>query len=273
MKRKLLTLTLALLAVLALTVPVSADSIWTPDDTFYEKHHSDCDYVGRRYELAGYDGKVTVFTAPGGMNKATLNNGVQGTIQFTWKGKGTTWGYLCWLDSEDSTDNLQYWLTGGEVSGWVAMDDLALVYDSKEFFKDHEAEIAEAGPAEVDFHEAALYSYPNGPYEGFALEEHADYMPFSETFTQVYTDGAGLRWGYVGYYMGRRDAWVCLDDPMNEGLDGAVVPVSPSAAQTRGSATVTAGPPEMLLAGGLVAGVAAVTGVLVLKLKKRTAAA
>lgn len=260
MKRKLLTLTLALLAVLALTVPVSADSIWTPDDTFYEKHHSDCDYVGRRYELAGYDGKVTVFTAPGGMNKATLNNGVQGTIQFTWKGKGTTWGYLCWATEDD-------------VDGWVPMDDVTLVYDSQEFFKDHADEITQTDRTDVDFHAAALYSYPNGPYEGYILEERAEYYPFSETFTQLYTDENGLRWGYVGYYMGHLKSWACLDDPMNEELDTAVVPVSPSAAQTRGSDTVSAGPPAMLLAGGLVAGVAAVTGVLVLKLKKRTAAA
>ena len=64
MKRKLLTLILTALALFSLAVPASADSIWTPDDTFYKKHQYQCDYVGRDYELAGYDGKVTVFTAP-----------------------------------------------------------------------------------------------------------------------------------------------------------------------------------------------------------------
>lgn len=256
MKRKILTLSLALLAVFSLTVPVFADAIWAPNDSFYEKHWDECDYWSRCYELAGHGGTVTVFTAPGGMNKATLDNGARGTVQFTWKGEGTSWGYLCWV-------------TDSDVEGWVPMDDMTLVYDSREFFADHAGEITEAGQMEVDFHEAVCYSYPNGPAWDSIIQEDADYMPFSQVFTQIYTDENGLRWGFVGYYMGSWDAWVCLDDPMNEELDTAVVPCAPSAAQLRGGATVTAGPPAMVLAGGLVAGVAAVTGVLLLKRKKK----
>ena len=251
MKRKICTLFLAALAVLSLTVPVSADVIIEPRDSFFEKHREECTYVARQYELAGYDGKVTVFTAPGGVNKLTLDNGLRGTIQFTWEGKGTTWGYLIYWDDQ--------W-----IEGWVPMDDVSLVYDSKQFMTDHAGEIVETDPVPVDFHEAVLYSYPNGPVES-TLEEDPDYMSFDELFTQVYTDGAGLRWGNVGYYMGTRDRWVCLDDPMNKELDTAIVSVSPSAAQLRGSETVTAGPSVLLIAGVLVAGVVAVTVVLLLK--------
>lgn len=258
MKRKIITLFLAALAVLSLAVPASADSIWTPDDPFYEKHWESCDYVGREYELAGYDGKVTVFTAPGGMNKLTLDNGLRVGIQFTWEGKGTTWGYLVrWDESWDS-----------RTEGWVPMDDLSLIYDSKQFMTDHAGEITETQPIPVDFHEAVLYSYPNGP-AGSTLEEEPEYQRFDEMFTQVYTDGSGLRWGYVGYYMGIRDYWICLDDPMNQGLDTEIMPVAPSAAQLRGSETVTAGPPALLIAAVLVVGVAAVTVFLLLKRKKR----
>lgn len=259
MKRKVFTLFLAALAVLSLTVPASADSIWEPDDSFYEKHRKECDYVGRQYELAGCDGKVTVFTAPGGMNKLTLDNGLQGTIQFTWEGKGTTWGYLVRWDED--RDN--------RTEGWVPMDDVSLVYDSKQFMEDYAGEIiTETQPVPVDFHEAVLYRYPNGP-AGNTLTEAPDYQPFNEMFTQVYTDEAGLRWGYVGYYMGHLESWICLDDPMNDGLDTEIVPVAPSAAQLRGSATVTAGPPALLIAAVLVAAVAAVTAFLLLKRKKR----
>lgn len=255
MKRKILTLFLAALAVLSLTLPASADSIWEPDDSFYRSHMGACTYVGREYELAGYDGKVTVFTAPGGMSKHSLDNGLRVTIQFTWEGKGTTWGYLIRWDDD-------------RPAGWVPMDDVSLVYDSKQFMEDHAGEIEETQPVPVDFHEAVLYSYPNGP-AGSTLKEDPDYMTFSETFTQVYTDGAGLRWGYVGYYMGRLENWICLDDPMNQGLDTEIMPVAPSAAQLRGSATVTAGPPALLIAAVLVAAVAAVTAFLLLKRKKR----
>ena len=258
MKRKILTLFLAALAVLSLTLPASADSIWEPDDSFYRSHMGACTYVGRQYELAGYDGKVTVFTAPGGMNKLTLDNGLQVDIQFTWEGKGTTWGYLVrWDENWDS-----------RTEGWVPMDDVSLVYDSKQFMTDHAGEIVETDPVPVDFHEAVLYNYPHGP-AGSTLAEEPEYQRFDEMFTQVYTDGSGLRWGYVGYYMGRLENWVCLDDPMNQGLDTEIMPVAPSAAQLRGSATVTAGPPALLIAGVLVAAVAAVTAFLLLKRKKR----
>lgn len=257
MKRKLFSLFLALLAVSALAAPASADVIWTPNDSFYEKHWEECNYVGRQYELAGYGGKVTLFTAPGGANKATLDNGIQATVQFTWEGEGALWGYLIrWGDDQ--------------AEGWVPMDDLSLVYDSQEFMKDHAGEITESGPVPVDFSEAALYDYPHGPVWENTLTEVTDYQPFSEIFTQIYTDEDGLRWGYVGYYMGRLESWVCLDDPMNRELDTAIVPTAPSAAQERGSATVpSSGPSMLLIAAGLVAAVAAVTAALILKLKKR----
>lgn len=255
MKRKVFTLFLAALAILSLTVPASADVIIEPRDSFFEKHREECTYVARGYELAGYDGKVTVFTAPGGMNKLTLDNGLRGTIQFTWEGKGTTWGYLIYWDDQ--------W-----IEGWVPMDDVSLVYDSQQFMTDHAGEIVETDPVPVDFHEAVLYDYPNGP-AGNTLTEDPDYQRFGEIFTQVYTDENGLRWGYAGYYMGHLEAWICLDDPMNKELDTEIIPVAPSAAQLRGSATVTAGPPALLIAGVLVATVAAVTAVLLVKRKKR----
>lgn len=256
MKQKFFSLVLALLAVSALAIPVSADVIWEPDDSFYEKHRDECTYVNRDYQLAGYGGTVTVFTAPGGSNKATLGNGLQCSIQFTWEGKGITWGYLIrWGDNA--------------VEGWVPMDDLSLVYDSQQFMEDHAAELTSTDPVPVEFQEAVLYGYPNGPAWDSTLIENADYRSFSEVFTQLYTDESGLRWGYVGYYMGHLNTWVCLDDPMNRELNTGIVPTAPSPAQARGSVTVTAGPPVILMAGGLVAAVAAVTGVLILKLKKR----
>lgn len=258
MKRRFFTLFLVLLTVSALIMSSSADILWEPDDSFYEKHRNNCTYVNRTYELAGYDGSVTVFTAPGGMNKTTLDNGLQVNIYYTWKGKGTTWGYLSpWVTNGDATE------------GWVPMDDLSLVYDSRQFTEDHAAELTTADPAPVDFQEAVLYRYPHGPALEHSLTERAEYQPFSEVFTQLYTDETGLRWGYIGYYMGSLDAWVCLDDPMNRALDTGIVPVSPSPAQVRGSATVVSGPTTFLIAAGLVAAVVIVTGILILKLKKR----
>ncbi len=258
MKRKLTALLLVLLAVSALAVPVHADVIWTPENDFYKSHRDECTYVGRTYLLAGYDGTVTLYTAPGGMSKTTVENDVQGYIQFTWTGDGLAWGYLT---------------LGRDQEGWVPLDDLTLVYDSQQFMEDHRGEIVTSDPVSVEFHEGVRYSYPNGTTSGSTLKEDAGYLPFDQLFTQIYTDENGLRWGYVGYYMGRLNCWICLDDPMNDSLTGGIVPPEPSPAQLRGSATVEPGPLGSVLpiAAALVAGVAAVTGALILKLKKREA--
>lgn len=259
MKRRLLSLFLALTMALILIIPASADLIWEPEDSFYERHRNECTYVGRRYELAGYDGTVSVWSAPGGKVVETAPNGERATVQFRWSGGGVDWGYV-------------YGYSGNrDDGGWVPMDDLSLVYDSVQFGKDHEAEIVSGDPVPVDFDSAVLYGYPGGP-AGRVLEEDAAYMPFSEVFSNTYTDENGLRWGYVGYYMGRQNNWVCLDDPLNENLSTNVVPVSPSAAQLRGSATVAPGEGQQLpliLAGVLVAVVAVVTVFVIHKLRPR----
>ena len=259
MKRKLLSLLIALTAVLTLTVPASADIIWEPEDSFYERHRDECTYIGRQYEMAGYDGAVTVWNAPNGKASETLPNGERATVQFSWSGSGVEWGYILGYSGD--------WNRGG----WVPMDDLSLVYDSRQFMEDHEAEIVSVNPVPVEFHSAVLYSYPGGP-SGRVMDEDAGYMPFSEVFTSVYTDESGLRWGYVGYYMGRQNSWVCLDDPMNGDLSTNVAPMSPSAAQLRGSVTATPGAGRqfpLILAGVLVAAVVLVTILVIHKTQPR----
>lgn len=253
MKQKLTVLLLTLAAALALCAPAMADVIWEPDDSFYSRHGDECTYENRRYELAGYEGTVTVYTAPGGLARTTLDNGTRGTVQFIWKGDKGNWGYLCFLENSD-------------VEGWAPMDDLTRIYDSQQFMEDHSAELVEGEAAEVDFTQAMLYAYPGGPAE-YVLEESKEYQPFSQIFTTTYTDQDGLRWGYVGYYMGHRNSWVCLDDPMSEALDTAVVEPGPSAAQLRGTPTVSGGlgVNTLLLAAVLVAVVVAVTVVLIRK--------
>jgi len=99
------------------------------------------------------------------------------------------------------------------------------------------------------------------------LEEDEQYQPFSQMFTDIYTDDAGLRWGYVGYYMGHRNGWACLDDPISEQLDTQIVPSEPSPAQQNQQPVVVEEQGEpWLLAGGLVAAVVLVTAVLIRKL-------
>lgn len=257
--KKLISLLFIVVAMLSLATPAAADSIWEPEDGFYERHRGECTYENRRYELAGYDGSVTLWSAPHGTAQRELPNGGQGTVQFRWSGDGVEWGYLY--------NVLDNWQDGG----WVPMDDLALIYDSQQFLEDYASEILEGDPVPVEFNSAVLYGYPGGPVSGI-LKEDAAYMPFSDVFSTRYTDGDGHCWGYVGYYMGRRNGWACLDDPLNEQLDTNIVAVEPSVAQLRGAPTVTPGITQrmpLVLAGVLVALVVAVTLLAIHKVRPR----
>lgn len=260
MKKRLCAFLLALLTVLPLALPAAADMIWEPEDAFYSRHREQCTYVNRQYTLAGYDGTVQLWSAPDGMVQQTLDNGQPVTVSFVWQGQAVQWGYISGVDGD--------WNKGG----WVPMDDLALVYDSAQFFIDHEDDIVEVDHVETQFTQALLYRYPGGPTAGGVLKEDANYLPFSQAFNTLYTDADGLRWAYVGYYMGHRQYWICLDDPMNSELDTTVVEADASPAQQRGRPTVEPNLVQRLpwaLAAALVGAVVALTLLLIRKLCPR----
>ena len=63
--RKVLSIFLTLLALLALCVPARADMLWEPyGNIFYDKHFGSCDYIGRDYYANGAEGFVTLWDAP-----------------------------------------------------------------------------------------------------------------------------------------------------------------------------------------------------------------
>ncbi len=254
MKRRFLALAAALTVAVALMLPVSADVIWTPENRFYEMHREECEYIGRTYEFRGYEGSVPVFDAPDGKYLGSVENGGTSNVQFLWQGE-QAWGYVEQVAA----------------SGWVPMDDLSLVYDSQQFMEEHADRIQTVEPTGVDEEKIVIYEYPYGPRR-FTMEEYEGYQPFEDMFAILYTDESGLRWGYVGYYMGRVEAWVCLDDPLNEDLSTSVVETQPSAAQLRGTPSVEASGNALLLPAVLVFAVVVVTAALIRKLcpqKKR----
>ena len=48
MAKKILALFIAVLMALSLTATALADVVWEPRNSFYETHHSQCTYLGRR---------------------------------------------------------------------------------------------------------------------------------------------------------------------------------------------------------------------------------
>ena len=216
MKRKLTTILLTAAVLLTLIVPAFADVMWEPyGNTFYESHWDEMSYMNRGYLANGEKGYITVLTAPDSLVEVTnLPNGTYFNVGMTWEDKdGILWGVG------------YHYRYAGEVTehyeGWVPMSELALIYDDEAFSEDHSAEFAEYDGSGNHLTEVCLYSYPGGQYN-FTVKESEDYMPFDEAFTHLYTDENGLRWTYIGYYMGRLNSWVCIDDPLNEklGTDG-----------------------------------------------------
>ena len=225
MKRKLSVLLLAVLVLAAAALPAFADIMWEPyGNSFYESHRDDMKYVDRGYLANGEKGYVTILSSPDSLIEVgNLENGTRFNVGMTWQAKnGTEWavGYYAFR-TEKGWDSYE---------GWVPMSDLALIYDYQEFASDYSGEFGEYDGSGDHLTEVCLYSYPNGRYEA-TLTESKSYMAFADSFTHLYTDEAGRRWTYVGYYMGRYNAWACIDDPLNEnlGTDGYL-----SADQVRG---------------------------------------
>lgn len=224
MRRAMILLLCALMAG-ALALPAAADLVWEPHgNSFYEHHREECSYLGRNFLANGSAGYVTLHAAPGGaMQVMNLPNRTQIYVGYTWEEKGMYWA-VTELSTQDAAG------TRTRHSGWVPLDDLAPVYDGISFEEDHGAEFAEYDGSGDGLTSVCLYTYPGGIYCG-ELKENRAYLPFAETFHNLYTDSEGRRWSYVGYYMGRHNAWACLDDPDSDEL-GIDAPLSVSEVRT-----------------------------------------
>lgn len=198
--KRIPALLLSVLLAALLCLPAFADVIVEPSgDLFYETHRDECHYVNRGYIVNGEKGSAPVCTAPDSFVEVQhLANGTRLSISHVWTDRnGIQWG------------------TGWNVSGWIRMDDLALIYASPEFEEDHRGEFAEYDGSADGLTEVCMYSYPGGVYSHTMPVQDGGYLP---DYKYIYTDPSGLRWTYVGYYRGHRNCWLCIDDPMNDGL-------------------------------------------------------
>lgn len=183
-------------------LPVRADVIWEPEDAFYEKHSSMCTYVNRCFTANGPEGTVTLYKSPESPKVIdTWENGYAVYISYTYMDSdGILWGIYEGRESKQT--------------GWVPMDYMKVVYDHISFREDYGSEIVdESGDLEEQYREGRVcfWDYP-GSKEYYAMNL-ADW-PDLPGYTGVYTDEKGYRWGFVGYYYGRRNFWICLDQPV-----------------------------------------------------------
>lgn len=221
--KRILTCFLTLTLLLALAVPAQADVVWEPENRFYETHRDECGYLGRRYYANGPEGYVTMWDAPNGSGvTAQYENGEKLWIYWLWDG----WGCV------------SRWEETRELSGWVDMSQMVLVYDCISFAEEHGDQIrpynGEFASYDGDAAGVAFYEYPGAD----AVKQYlmfTDRWEVKEDLTgtdgyiqSIFVDENGLTWGYVGYLYGRLNAWFCLDDPQGDGEGWTAASGTPS---------------------------------------------
>lgn len=268
--KRLWTMLLIIAMLAALTAPVYADVLWEPDNSFYEKHHEDCEYLGRRHMVNSPEGYITVWDAPdGSMVKGQFENGAKLWVYWLYE----NWGVIGHRDGEE------------RIEGWVDMDEMTLLYDHTAFAEDYADRIKPYNGEFADYKGTDkvfnFYEYPGAPEISHWLKATTKMVP---ELTGIYDDGEsviqsvfvdenGLTWGYLGYYYGRLNAWFCLDDP--DGVNDEKqtdFPLREVEYENLYAAKEPVMPGKAYLPYGLVGGIIAATGgllTLFFKKKKR----
>lgn len=216
-----------LLAVFAcLAVPAWADEIWIPDDYFYMHHYGRTAYIDRMYYTNGDEGCVVAYTEPaGGEAVAVLPNGCEMYVSVAYKGKdGRTWVVIQFEYDEDGMPIPNYGPpTNAEYfTGWVPLESMLLIYDYKSFEKEFgdEFERFTGDAAEYIDIDKTIYcwSYPGAekPYDPLKPSEFKGTQEPISRYT--WRDEEGRLWGYMDFFYGYRNCWVCLSDPENDSL-------------------------------------------------------
>ena len=273
--KRLFTALLALMLLCALAVPALADVAYEPDDRFYKHHAGDCKYEHRSYFTNGADGCVLAYGSPTGDAEAVLPNGLGFWIYYTYDRLGERWGYLEY-DPDDPASH-ENWRDC--VPGWVKLADMTADYDYRAFEAEHGSEISAADVRLEASRGSTVFCYKY-PGSGLVTDKiKVDWVTVDgPSFTRVFTDSAGRDWGYIGYYCGYRNIWVCIDDPCNPELPPdenyrAVNTVPAAAAGVMEAALSEAKRPTAYLYAGAagVAVIAAAVLVFAIRRKKKTA--
>ena len=260
---------LALLLLCALAAPALADVAYEPDDRFYEHHRGECKYEHRSYYTNGAEGYVLVYSSPTGDAEAALPNGRGFWVIYTYD---DAWGCIEYDPDDPDSENWREF-----VSGWVKLADMACDYDYRSFEAEHGSEIS-AAEVRLEVSRGSTvfcYKYPGSGIVADKIK--ADWASGDgPSFRSVFTDSAGRDWGFIGYYCGYRNLWICIDDPSNPELPPdenyrAVKTVPVAAAGVMEAGLSAAKRPTAYLyagAGGVAVIAAAVLGVALRRKKK-----
>ena len=223
--------------VLAVVLPVMADSVWLPVDDYFMStwdpaSDNTCEHVSRRtFMAAGKDGFVVAMKTPLDQTPiATYPNGTEFIVDFFCGIGEDKWGTVRSVRYPgENTFTEDY--TGQ--SGYIAKRDLIQAYDTDSFSLLNSNSISEY-TEEFDPCEPrmpfVIWSYPYSGVQLYVVTEstldwfchdhemYPDYHPYAAD--RIYYSPSGTRWLSVHQDKPYLDGWMDLDHPM----EGAVIP-------------------------------------------------
>jgi hypothetical protein len=201
---KKLVLIIAILLIFITQIYIAyADVIWEPDNRFYEQNRDDAILISRFFYANGDKGYVSLKSQPGsGSEVARYNNGELLYIQFACDYKGKIWGV-------DYTP------------GWVPMDQLLLRYDYISFEEEYGDEFYSYEGNYDMLEKTDVIVFWNWPGSGSIIDVRdlsVSYSSDERTWLQpsnAYRDSEGREWGFITYFYGTRNFWICMSDLSN----------------------------------------------------------
>lgn len=209
---KILTAALISLTILMWSGSVSADIIMEPsyNNKFYEVYYDECELepTVRKYTVTT---ECDVFMSPLSSQKVrTAHEGSTLHMNAFYTDKdGVRWGYDYAYSYGDKAE---------EMSGWVKMENVQVVYDHISFMEEHGGEVTDYNgqlDSYVPREYVYIWSYP-GSEQLIRMCSAANWFPedyfltVQDTAVYTYVDAEGHEWVYLGYGY---EGWVYLDAP------------------------------------------------------------
>jgi hypothetical protein len=200
---KRLGLLVGLMMTFIITKPAQADVILTPNDDFFHEHYEECEQLLRSYTVNGEEGYAEIKKYPKSKETvANVENGTEFYVSFTYT---------------DDKDRLWGVVEYDSLTGWILMEDLAVIYDNISFMEEHKGEM-QAYRGEFDDYNPGeeliqFYQYPRSGTAQSAMNLKEE----RPVFDYAFEDAEGLLWGHVNYYYTHR-GWICLSDPTNANI-------------------------------------------------------
>jgi hypothetical protein len=185
-----------------LLIPLTAyaDLVVEPKNDFYIQNRDKIIHLNRRFVANGESGSVPIKIAPEAKSDIdSLQNGKEAYMIYSCLYDGDFWGYI-------------------DLSGWVKLDQMLVLYDYVSFEEEHFDELYKYSGdyAKIKEARAAIaWPWPDADEPIYTIE-NLDTNSFHVSY--AYMDKDGREWGFVTYLYGNRNFWVCLSEPLNRDI-------------------------------------------------------